>query len=292
MPPRGLEQLRAEVRHVSVLRRRTRFTHLSAALPGLLNELTYTAHAAPPELRQETFGLLADAYYAAECLGSGLGYHDVYLLAVERFAWAADRSGDPLRVAAARWGRAGPLMRNGALPQGLKLLEAARDELEMVGEAALSVAGSLHLRSSLLAARAGDAETAWAHITEARILADRVGATDYYELGFTPTNVTVHATAAAVESGDSARAIEVGDTREPLTGDAERIGHHFIDLARAYLMEWDPHAALRTLQRARRVAPQQTRHHPMTREIVFAVARRVRRTEELSRFAAWLGVDP
>jgi hypothetical protein len=65
----------------------------------------------------------------------------------------------------------------------------------------------------------------------------------------------------------------------------------YIDLARGYVMAGDPAGGLRCLQAARRVAPQQTRHHPMVRETVLSIASARRGREELSLFASWLGLS-
>jgi hypothetical protein len=71
---------------------------------------------------------------------------------------------------------------------------------------------------------------------------------------------------------------------------AVRRGHHYIDLARGYVLAGDNAAAMRYLQQARRIAPQQTRHHPMVRETVLAIASARRSREDLSLFATWLGI--
>jgi len=69
-----------------------------------------------------------------------------------------------------------------------------------------------------------------------------------------------------------------------------RRGHHYIDLARGYVMAGDYAGGLQCLQLARRIAPQQTRHHPMVRETVLTIASARRGREDLSLFASWLGV--
>jgi hypothetical protein len=48
---------------------------------------------------------------------------------------------------------------------------------------------------------------------------------------------------------------------------------------------------LRCLQEARRIAPQQTRHHPMVRETVLSIASARRGREGLDLFASWLGLS-
>jgi hypothetical protein len=59
---------------------------------------------------------------------------------------------------------------------------------------------------------------------------------------------------------------------------------------RGYVMAGDQAGGLRCLEQARRIAPQQTRHHPMVRETVLAIAAARRGREELSLFASWLGL--
>jgi hypothetical protein len=61
------------------------------------------------------------------------------------------------------------------------------------------------------------------------------------------------------------------NTRLPNTVPAIRRGRLYIDLARGYLMADDPAGGLRCLQEARRIAPQQTRYHPMVRETVLTL---------------------
>lgn len=288
-PPRSLAALRADVERAGDLRRACRFTRLAAMLPGLLDELAYVVAADPTG---EGYALLAEAFYAAECLGSGLGYNDVYVLGVERVSWAAERAADPLWIGAARWGRAGTLMRDGAHAQGLRLLDTARDDISDHGDAdALAVVGSLHLRSALLASRSGRADDTWAHLAEATDLAARVGDGNAYELAFGPSNTTVTGVAVAVELTDDVRALDLADAADELTVPAERHGHYYLDLARAHLMHGNRDAALTMLQHGRRVAPEQLRYHPQAREVVLALASAGRGNDELGRYASWLGLD-
>jgi transcriptional regulator with XRE-family HTH domain len=292
VPPRDLDQISADVATMSQLRRATSFRKLAAALPPLVEELQFLTLTETGQPREQALRLLAETYYGVECLGSGVGYQDVYLLAIERFTWCAQQLADPLLIAAAKWGRAGPLMREGGYEAGLQLLARARQDLEGGGAETLAMAGSLHLRESLLAARLQDADEAWAHIDEAREIAARVGETNLYELAFGPSNAIVYAVAVGVDLGDGVRAVRAGvEHRGPLAVPAERVGHHYIDLARAYLLIGNRGLALQCLQQARRAAPQQTRHHPQARETVLAIASSTRGSEELSSFAAWLGIS-
>jgi hypothetical protein len=173
------------------------------------------------------------------------------------------------------------------------------DDLAAMDGPTLSVYGSTHLRSAIISARAartsgpGSAQQAWAHIDAARDAAGYMG-TDRndYGLAFGPSNVAQHEVAVAVELEDGAEAVR--RSREIRLGPsvpAVRRGHHYIDLARGYVMAGDNEGGLRCLQEARRIAPQQTRHHPMVRETVLSIATARRGREELSLFASWLGLS-
>src|SRR5262249_10039577 len=155
-----------------------------------------------------------------------------------------------------------------------------------------SVYGSLHLKQAIVAARSNEADSAWAHLTEARQAARASGDNNHYQLAFGPTNVRIHEVAVAVELGDGSEAIRRAEGFDmPPRMSAERSSHHYIDLARAYLWHGDRTQALDCLQPARRLAPPQTRYHPMVRDTRQSLARAERRsTRTLRGFAAWVGL--
>lgn len=300
---RPFASLSVDVRQVSAWGQSARFTQIAGALPGLLDELTVAAHSAPEDERAAVYGLLAEAYSGASVIANLLGYLDLRSQVVERIRWASELSGDPLRVQRVRWQRTASLMAVGGYAQGLRLMEKLRrdlgEDLSVMSAPALSVYGSSHLRSAILAARAaktdgaGYAQEAWAHVAAAGEVAGLLGRDrDDYGLAFGPSNVAQHGVAVAVELEDGLEAIRRGRAiRLSAQVPATRRGHHFIDLARGYAMADDFAGSLRCLQAARRIAPQQTRHHPMVRETVLSIASARRGREELSTFASWLGVS-
>lgn len=297
LAPRGLAELRAEVDRAAQLRHSVDLTALGVQLPGLLAELRATAYTAAGAQRERAFGLLADAYYAADQFASKLGYTDLASLSVDRYEWAAGQSGDELAVLVGDYRRAGELISLADWASAQRLLAASRAWLEpgLAGadQPALAVWGSLHLKSGLAAARAGDRATADAHLAEARGTAARIGADrDDYRLCFGPTNVTIWSVGLAVEFGDGTEAVRRAEGfLPPPTAPRERAGHHWIDLARGYLLHGDQENALASLMTARRTAPQQTRYHPMVVETVRSLARAERRrSDALSSFAAWMGL--
>jgi transcriptional regulator with XRE-family HTH domain len=301
--PRPYGELLTDVTRISVLGQEAKYVQIGTNLPALLDELAAAIQHAPASDRPRLFALLAEAYSGASAIANLLGYLDLRGQVVDRIRWASEQSGDPLRVQRVRWQRTASLMAVGAYVQALTLMQQSRDDLgddlSAMDGPTLSVYGSTHLRSAILAARAasvsapGYAQDAWAHIDAARAAAEQVR-TDRndYGLAFGPSNVAQHEVAVAVELENGEEAVR--RSRQFRLGPgipSVRRGHHYIDLARGYVMAGDPSGGLRCLQVARRIAPQQTRHHPMVRETVLAIASARRGREELSLFASWLGID-
>jgi transcriptional regulator with XRE-family HTH domain len=300
--PRPYDQLAAAVEHISSLGQEAKYVQIGTELPALLDELTTAVYAAPELERPRLFALLAEAYSGASTIANLLGYLDLRGQILDRIRWASEQSGDPLRMQRVRWQRTASLMALGAYPQAFTLMDQVRadlgDDITAMDEPTLSVYGSCHLRSAVLAARAasasapGYAQQAWAHIDAARLVADQMrGDRNDYGLAFGPSNVAQHEVAVAVELEEGEQAVQrARHVRLGSRVPSVRRGHHYIDLARGYVMAGDPSGALRSLQRARRIAPQQTRHHPMVRETVLAIASARRGREDLSLFASWLGI--
>ena len=300
--PRPYAALAGDVRSISALGQSAKFVQIGVELPGLLDELTAAVHGAAGDERGRMFALLAEAYSGASVIANILGYLDLRAQVVERIKWASEQSGDALRLHRVQWQRAASLMSVGAYSQALTLMEQVRadlgDDIRSMDGPTLSVYGSTHLRSAILASRAsrtgapGYAQDAWTHMAAARAAATQMGSDrNDYGLAFGPSNVAQHGVAVAVELEDGVEAVRRGRTvRLGTQVPAVRRGHHYIDLARGYVLAGDHSGGMRSLQRARQIAPQQTRHHPMVRETVLAIASARRGRDELSQFASWLGI--
>jgi hypothetical protein len=153
--------------------------------------------------------------------------------------------------------------------------------------------GVLHLKSGLAAARAGDGDTADAHLAEARDAARYVTpGSDHYRLAFDTDSVNIWSVGLAVERRDGTEAVKRSEgIRFGPTAPLERVGHHWIDLARGYQLHGDRARSLQALNLARRIAPQQTRYHPQVRETIVTLAEHERRrSDTLSGFARWVGI--
>jgi len=243
---------------------------------------------------EEVMRLLAETYYAARQFLHKLGYPDLASLVADRYEWAAEQAGDPLALALAGVFRAGELDGVADWRGARAVMRGTIDGFpESADNDAVSVRGFVHLMAAYMSAHAGDEADTWGHYAEAEELAARLGYDgDAYRLAFGPTNVAIWGTALGVELMDGGKAVERARHVHLLPDTPrERAGHHFLDLARAQLMNGDRDGVLGSLLTARRIAPQQTRYHPMAREAVYALARAERRSSESLRgLAVWMGV--
>lgn len=297
MPPRTPDELAVDVARASKMRHMVNLGELGKLLPSLLHDLRVAWYSSEGPDRERIFGLLAETYAATSQVVYKLGYIDLASLAVDRYEWAAAQSGDELAVLAGDYQRAGEMICVADWAGAERFLESSRKTIEpRIGKgdpATLAMWGNLHLKSGLAAARAGRRDAADAHLAEAAETAARIGVDrDDYRLCFGPTNVQIWSVGLAVEMLDGTEAVKRSEKVRLSAGTPrERSGHHYIDLARGYLLHGDRQGAFSALQSARHIAPTQTRYHPMVHETVRTLARQeARSTETLRGFAAWCGV--
>jgi transcriptional regulator with XRE-family HTH domain len=298
-PARPWAELKAETLAAAELRRGAQHQTLMHRLPELLLETTAAAHGAEGPENERYFELLAVQLFAAHSVTYKTGYLDLSSVVEDRIHWAASRSSDPLMGALAAWARTTSMLQNGTYDIGLALLERMQMEIQPASSdqeaVTLPVSGSLHLRSGMLAARAGDADLAKTHLNEARSIATHLGHDDHdggwHQLSFGPANVGIHEVACSIELRDGAAAISRAKSLQiPTTLPPIRAGHHFVDLSRAQLWAGDREGALTSLYEARKLAPQQTRHLPTTREVLRMLVRAHRtNSEPLFKMVSWIG---
>ncbi|WP_280502644.1 helix-turn-helix domain-containing protein [Nocardia farcinica] len=298
VPMRPVEELTKDVAKASRLRHAVKLDDLGALLPQLLHDLRVAWYSTTGTQQERIFGLLAETYAATSQVVYKLGYIDLSSLAVDRYEWAALRSGDQLAVLVGDYQRAGEMICAADYSSAESFLENSRSTIESdLGKGdpkVLSTWGNLHLKSALAAARAGKADAVDAHLREAQETAARLGEDrDDYRLCFGPTNAAIWSVGLSVELMDGARAVErAKGLHLPESTPRERLGHHYIDLARGFQLIGDKEGAFNALQVAKRVAPTQTRYHPMVHETVRAIARQeARATDTLRGFAAWCGIS-
>lgn len=293
----SLAAVRASTAAVSAARHAVDLEALGSLLPGALTDLRAAAWSTSGEAREEVMRLRAEVLYAARQWLHKLGRDDLASLTADLYERAALESGDPLSIALSGVLRAGELDAVADNRTARSVMSATLDQFDrddVSGPEALQVGGFLHLNAAWFDAHAGDPDGAWSHWREAGQLAGRLGFDgDAYRLQFGPTNVGIWGTSIGVEMYDGVAAVERAEAvRLTAATPPERAGHHYLDLARGQLMNGDRPGALSSLQTARRIAPQQTRSHPMARETVRALAYAERRSSESLRgLAVWMGLD-
>ncbi|MFJ3142735.1 helix-turn-helix domain-containing protein [Streptomyces halstedii] len=273
--------------------RQVRATRLRAAaeeLPGLIIGLTHLVRTRP---ETEAWRALASAYRTAHDIALKVGYPDLAAVALDRMGWAAERACDPCLAAVRQYKRA--LARQESEELGHRLVRAGHALL--AGETsreALAVAGQLHLGAVAVSARAGNHKAVAGHLEAARDLAAQVGgeAGDVHWLSFGRTNIDLHALGAQVrmrqwdEGLAQARAM-----RLPPSMLMSRRARYLVDRAVVEMETGHTTASLRHLVEARRLAPEQTRYLPGTRDAVSGLVHTMRRPPDaLTHLAAWIGL--
>ncbi|MEO7194026.1 MAG: helix-turn-helix transcriptional regulator, partial [Pseudonocardiaceae bacterium] len=292
---RPLDDLRAAMAEINEVFRKGKYAEVVRSLPDLLRHLHATANACRVDARPGVHEMLSAAYRYATVALYRLGHLDLAHLTDERARTAAARGDDPLRAAVAEYNHSLILMFDGAYPAALRSIERADAivDLAPASPAVPAVRGSLHLRASIIAARATNTDLATEHLIAARSLAvaghDEA---DFYSTNFGPVNVSIHEVAVPIELADGTTAVtRAAKLILPAHIAPSRAGHHWIDLSRAWLLHGDRARALNSLQHARRIAPQLTRYHPQVHETVHVLAARdARSTASLRHFAAWCGI--
>ena len=289
--------LRALLDRAERLRAAQRYAELARGLPQVLHHLHELTGRTPAGTSggEGARSMLHDAYRLTASVAGRFGHPDLAAIASERHVALAPTTGDPLRAAVSDWHRSSNFMQAGQHSAGLRLIGRALHAITDLRDAsALGVQAQLHLRAAVLAARGGDHESADDHVESARELV-RSGAasTPYYNTDASELNVDVHWCAVPVERCDAVEALSRG-ARVVIfdPGRPERVAHHHIDQARAWVLQGDRERALAELNAARRVSPSQVRGHPSVRETTWSLLRQPRVSAGAVEFARWAGVGP
>lgn len=287
--PRTPEELHAESEALCAAARRAELRQVTAALPALITELTTAAHTYDTD---DVWRSLAATYRTGHDVAAKFGMTDLCTVALERMEWASQRGSDPAGSAVRQCMRGLVYLRGGDYRTGLRLVRSGMRTVEQAepGRERDAVTGRLHLGAAVLHARAGEDE-ADQHLAEAERVALHTGEIQHVRwLCFGPKNVAVHRVSALAERDRYREAVEAAHRMNASGLPASRIAHHHAEVARAQMVIGQSDAALTSLREARRVAPQQTRLHPLVRETYSGlVAAKRRLPESLLNYGSWLG---
>lgn len=281
--PRPAARLRADVVAAGDAWQTVRENYSTVAplIPPLVAEARIAAGTSTGDERREALITLALVCQVAQEVAARLGEPDLSWIAADRALSAAREAEDAVQTAVGAWRVAQAFLRSGDVDSARAAADTAASDLAPIlrtepTAAGLSAHGALRLVGTVGAARAGDRQDVAALLTDAHQAADELGEdrNDGWQT-FGPTNTGVHATAVAVELGDSDGALAAARDVDPsrlLT--LERQATHRVVLAQALAMRRRPDEAYRQLLAAERLNPEGLPHDMLARELVRAMLRR------------------
>lgn len=279
--PPPLTALRSDVNEVWDAYQGSQYGLATRQLPLILSDALLAVRMYEGEEREEANALLALTYQGAAMVLGKLGENELAWMAADRGLAAAQQSGNNVIVGSLFRSVTHCLLSTGRFETAVQLVSDAAGFLESgLGEATpayLSVFGTLFLTGSMAAARSEDRATTQAFLREAEAMASRLGADgNHMWTAFGPTNVAIHKVATAGELGDFQVAAELGPQVDTSGLPVERRVRHSLEVARA-LTAWNrTDDALSVVLDAEEMAPEQVRHHYMSREIVLGWVRGTR----------------
>ncbi|WP_431905614.1 helix-turn-helix domain-containing protein [Micromonospora carbonacea] len=259
----------------------SRFGYVTGRLPDLLDRAQAAADHHDGDDQDNARRLLGLAYQLAATQLTKLGESDLAWIAADRGVAAVRPTGDPLITGSLFRSVGHALHATGRYAEAVRLTEDAASYLEPHLKHAtpelLSVYGTLFLSGSMAAARANDAGTTRTFLAAADQAAGQLGAdANHLWTAFGPTNVAIHRVATAAELGDLQVAIDLGPRVDTTGLPMERRVRHALEVARAYSSWNRVNDAQTALLDAEQMAPEQVRHHFLSRQLALTWIRRQR----------------
>lgn len=289
-PTVDLAGLRKSVGAAHLTYQAAQYQRVMGELPAILAAADRAVRArngaAQPDLALD----YVSAYVVAAKLLTKLGASDLALLAADRAATKAIEAESTVARGMAAYQVVCALARadrsDEAERLAVSMAEQAQHGVRADKQSAVSVAGSLWLIASVIAARRMDRDEAWSRLGRAEHLAGLLGHDGNYAwTAFGPTNVALHRVAVATEMGDAAEAVRAAadvDTTNFPEGLRSRRAQLHLDLAWAQAQRKRDAEAILHLMEAERVAPEATRYNVIVRELIREMLTRAGRTQTSS----------
>lgn len=284
-PGGDLESLEADTARAWVAVHASAYQELGPLLAELIPRLERASRVLPAEDRRRAFELLADVYQVASAMLMKIGDQGAGWIAADRAIGTGERCGDRRLALAGQYRMAHTLAGTDERILALHVLRQAVGSASAVKDSddpgLMSLVGACALLLAVLEAREGDGKAAARHLHIASSLAKRLGEDrDDYGTEFGPTNVALHAVAVAVELGNAGEALTLAKKVEPAPLSPERRARYLVDVARAHAQRRDLPAAVKALEEAESIAPEEVHESGFVRALVgdlehFAGRRRV-----------------
>ena len=271
--PPALSTLDSRSRRAWELTHTARYAELTDLLHGLIPDLESAARALPEPQRPRVYELMAVTYQACSAALAKLGEPEAAWIAADRAMAAAERTGNPLLVAAGAFRLVFVFLTAHHYDQAEETARTAAEALQPLASQgdpqAMSLWGALALQRAVTASRVNDPDNAYRHLEAARQIAERLGeGRNDYDTEFGPANVALYEVAVAVELGDAGRALRAAATVDASGLSAERRARMLIDVARAHAQRRQVQEAVSALRQAEGITPEQVRTHQMVRQLV------------------------
>jgi len=269
----ALSTLRSKSRKAWDLTHAGRYTDLTELLRALVPDLETAVRTLPEAQQAEVCELMASTYQACSAALAKLGEPEAAWIAADRALAAAERTGNPMLVAAAAFRLVFVFLAARHYDQAEETARTAADALRSLADRgdpqAMSLWGALTLQRAVTASRLNYPDTAYHHLEQARQIAARLGeGRNDYNTEFGPANVSLYEIAVAVELGDAGHAMRTAATVDTTGLSAERRARMLIDVARAHVQRRQVHEAVTALRQAEDITPEQVRTHDLVRQIV------------------------
>ena len=271
--PAAMTRLRARTSQAWELTHAGRYAELADLLRGLIPDLETAVRALPEGQRADAAELLATAYQACSAALAKVGEPEAAWIAADRAMAAAERTGNPLLIAAGAFRLVFVFLAARHYDQAEETARTTADALAHLAGGddlqAVSLWGGLTLQRAIIAARLNDPDAAYGHLEQASQAAARMGeGRNDYNTEFGPANVALHEIAVAVELGDAGRALRTAAAIDTSGLSAERRARMLIDVARAHAQRRQASEAIAALRQAEDITPEQIRAHNQVRQLV------------------------
>lgn len=259
----------------------SRFGFMTAALPSLVEDLSVAVDQYDSQDKVRCQRLLALTYQASTAVLTKIGETDLACVAAQRGYDLAEQAGEPVVLTSLTRSVCHALLSTGRFADAADLIADAPRNLGTIRDdssrAFVSVFGTMYLTGAMAASRADDQATTTEFLRLADAAARRLGGDDNLMwTAFGPTNVAIHRVSTAMELGDVDQALQLGPRVDPSPLPVERQVRHRLEIARAHSARNDRDAALGLILEAEQVAPEQVRHHALSRDLVLTWMRRTR----------------
>jgi tetratricopeptide (TPR) repeat protein len=271
--PPALSTLRTKSRKARDLTHAGQYTDLADLLRGLVPDLETAARALPESQRAEVFEQMAATYQACSAALAKLGEPEAAWIAADRAMAAAERTGNPLLVAAGAFRLVFVFLGARHYDQAEETARTAAEALQARADQsepeAMSLYGAFTLQRALIASRVNDPDAAYAHLERATQVAGLLGeGRNDYNTEFGPANVGLHEISVAVELGDAGRALRAAAVVDTSGLSAERRARTLIDVARAHAQRRQVTEAVAALRQAEDISPELVAGHEQVRQVV------------------------